>query len=210
MIKNGIIQDSHIKGTKVSIDLVPVSNKFARPAKPMTPSSITVHETGNANKGADAKAHAAYIKTVKTSVSWHFTVDDNEIYQHLPINENAWHAGDGGKGKGNTTSIAVEICINEDGDFQKAKENAKRLVQYLMNETGVKEVVPHKHWSGKECPRNILASGWDKFHSWLLEEDRANEVEQLKAERNFWKQRVYDMLNVAEKATIEGAKLYTK
>lgn len=35
-------------------------------------------------------------------------------------------------------------------------------------------------------------------------------VETLKAERDFWKQKVYEMLNVAEKATLEGAKLYTK
>lgn len=35
-------------------------------------------------------------------------------------------------------------------------------------------------------------------------------VETLKAERDFWKQKVYDMLNVAEKATLEGSKLYTK
>ncbi|WP_250540012.1 hypothetical protein, partial [Bacillus subtilis] len=24
--------------------------------------------------------------------SWHFTVDDSVIYQHLPIDENGWHA----------------------------------------------------------------------------------------------------------------------
>lgn len=205
MIKSGTIQESHIKGTKITIDLVPVSNKNARTGNPMKPSSITIHETGNTNKGAGAKSHSNYIKNIKTSVSWHFTVDDMEIYQHIPINENAWHAGDGAQGVGNRTSIAIEICVNQDGDFQKAKENAKRLVQYLMNETGVKSVVPHKQWSGKDCPRNILVSGWDKFHSWLME-DQTSEVEQLKAERDYWKRAVYDIINMAEKTTLGGGK----
>ena len=207
MIKNGIIQESHIKGIKVLIDLVPVSNKWARPANAMSPTSITIHETGNKRVGADAKAHTNYIDNMKgQSVSWHFTVDDKEIYQELPINENAWHAGDGGNGEGNRTSIAIEICINEDGDFEKAKENAKKLVQYLMRETGIKTVVPHKHWSGKQCPRQILAEGWDKFHSWLMEGDETSELEQLRAERDYWKNAVHELLNLAEKTTLNAHK----
>lgn len=202
MIKNGIIQDSHIKGTMVSIDLVPVSNKFARSARAMHPSSITIHETGNARKGADAKAHSAYIKTVKTPISWHFTVDEKSIYQHIPTNEIAWHAGDGGTGKGNTTSIAIELCVNADGDFKKTKENAKRLVQHLMNDTGIETVVPHKQWSGKDCPKNIIASGWDVFYNWLMNDD--GDIEKIIKERDYWKRAVYDLLNMAQKATLGG------
>lgn len=37
-----------------------------------------------------------------------------------------------------------------------------------------------------------------------------NEIEKLRAERDYWKQKVYDILNVAESATLEGSKLYTK
>ena len=61
-----------------------------------------------------------------------FTVDDKEIYQHLPLNENAWHAGDGAEGTGNRESIAIEIAVNEDGDYNKAVENARKLAAYLM------------------------------------------------------------------------------
>lgn len=176
----------------------------------MNPVSLTIHETGNPSRGSDAAAHAKYFASIKKNVSCHFVVDDHSIYQLIPIDEISWHAGDGGSGPGNNTSISIEICINEDGDFQKAKENARKLVQYLMRETGIKTVVPHKHWSGKQCPRNILAEGWDKFHKWLLEGDEANEIERLRAERDYWKQKVYDMLNLAESATLEGSKLYTK
>lgn len=207
---DGVLQNGELRGVEVIIDLIPLSNKKARPQHAMNPTSITIHETGNTARGAGAVAHSSYVNSVDNYVSWHFSVDDKFVIQELPVNENAWHAGDGGNGKGNRTSIAIEICVNSDGNFGKAKENAKKLVQYLMRETGIKEVVPHKHWSGKECPRNILAEGWDKFHSWLMEGDHTSEVEQLRAERDFWKQKVYDMLNLAESATLEGSKLYMK
>ena len=62
---------------------------------------ITVHDTGNTNSGATAEMHKRYITNLNnnpdsTSISWHFTVDEEGIIQHLPTNEVAWHAGDGG------------------------------------------------------------------------------------------------------------------
>lgn len=59
---------------------------------------VTVHNTGNSSKGAGAKNHASYIKSdgaAAIPVSWHYTVDDKEIYKHLPEEESAYHAGDG-------------------------------------------------------------------------------------------------------------------
>lgn len=163
MIKNGIIQDKSIQGVPVTVDLIPKSNITSRPAYHMVPMSITVHNTGNRSKGANAKSHTNYIDTAKGYVSWHFSVDDKEIYQELPVNENAWHAGDGGEGKGNRTSIAIEICEHEGINWAKAKENAAKLINYLLYNLNLKDVYPHKHWSGKYCPRVILNEGWDKF-----------------------------------------------
>lgn len=95
--------------------------------------------------------------------SWHFTVDQNEIYQSIPTNEVGWHAGDG-RGLGNMQSIGVEICVNSDGDFTRAKENAVWLIRYLMEKHNIpiSRVVPHKHWSGKDCPHEILPY-WNSF-----------------------------------------------
>ncbi|MFP3636962.1 N-acetylmuramoyl-L-alanine amidase family protein, partial [Bacillus sp. SIMBA_033] len=97
--------------------------------------------------------HASFVKRSSTAVSWHYTVDENCIYQHLPLNENGWHAG-AGRGTGNMKSIGIEICENADGNFEKAIENAQWLIRQLMQEQGISlsNVVPHKHWSGKECP----------------------------------------------------------
>lgn len=143
-------------------DFIPKRNKN-RPAYPMNPHYITVHNTSNTAKGADAASHARYVKKPETATSWHFTVDDKEIYQHLPLNENGWHAGDG-NGTGNRKSIGIEICENSDGDFEKAVSNAQWLIKKLMKEQGISfaNVVPHKHWSGKECPRKLL-NRWDSF-----------------------------------------------
>ena len=131
---------------------------------------ITIHETGNAARGADAAAHGSYLNSAAGEaalVSWHYTVDDHAIVQHLSDGETAYHAGDGSKGTGNARSIGVEICVNADGDFAKARENAASLVRLLMEEHGtpIGHVVQHNHWNGKDCPYTIrhTSGTWEAF-----------------------------------------------
>ncbi len=148
---------------KITKGFIPVGHNN-RPRYAMDPAYITVHNTANTEKGANAAMHARYVKNPETATSWHFTVDDKEIYQHLPLNENGWHAGDGNRGTGNRKSIGIEICENSDGDFEKAVANAQWLIKKLMKEQGISlaNVVPHQHWSGKYCPRKLL-DRWDSF-----------------------------------------------
>jgi len=147
--------------------IVPKSVKNVRPGGTMTPQYITIHETDNTKKGADAEAHANYAINGAGGATkgWHFTVDDKSIYQHLPTNEHGWHAGDGGNGTGNRKSIGIEICVNSDGDFAKACDNAAWLVRKLMSEHNIpiSRVVQHNHWSGKNCPRTLRKGGWRDF-----------------------------------------------
>ncbi|WP_437183302.1 N-acetylmuramoyl-L-alanine amidase [Shouchella miscanthi] len=142
-------------------DFIPASNGN-RPGYALNPTYITIHETANTSAGANAAMHARYVKNPTTAVSWHFTVDDGQtIYQHLPLNENGWHAGDGGSGTGNRQSIGIEICVNRDGDFQQAMRNAGQLTRQLMDQFQIPldRVVAHQHWSGKRCPANIINAG---------------------------------------------------
>ena len=142
-----------------------------RPGRDTNPDTyITIHETGNAAKGADAAAHAAYLDSdarERDLVSWHYSVDDHAIVQNLPDAETAYHAGDGKSGPGNATSIGVEICVNAGGDFEAAKANAAALVRLLMEEHGIHidHVVQHNHWNGKDCPKTIRATpgAWEAF-----------------------------------------------
>lgn len=164
MIKDGIIQIDNIYSTPFKVDLIPKNNTSSRPAYEMNPTSITVHNTGNSKKGANAEMHTEYVDNTTAYVSWHFTVDDKQIIQELPIIESAWHAGDGKTGKGNRTSIGIEICEQEGIDWEKAKENGIKLIKFLIeNVSTIEGVVPHQHWTGKYCPHLILDEGWDKF-----------------------------------------------
>lgn len=153
---------------KIIRDIVPKSVKNVRPGYKMTPRWITIHETDNTSPGAGARNHAIYLKNGAggASKSWHFTVDDKEIYQHLPTNEAGWHAGDGANGTGNRQSIGIVICVNRDGNYEKAKENAAWLVRKLMKEHNIpiERVVQHNRWSGKNCPRRMREEGkWGHF-----------------------------------------------
>lgn len=54
---------------------------------------ICIHDTGDNQNSAEAWANEVLTST--REVSWHFTVDDKDIYQQIPLNEVAYHAGDG-------------------------------------------------------------------------------------------------------------------
>ena len=117
---------------KITQMLIPESNKFTRPGVKMEPQYITLHETANTTKGATAHAHAKLQQSGNSrQASWHFTCGSDGIYQSIPTTEVAYHAGDG-SGDGNTKSIAIEICVNSDGNFAKAKANAIELIKHLM------------------------------------------------------------------------------
>jgi len=134
------------------------------------PRYITIHDTGNPHPGADALAHARYLKgdaAARRPASWHFTVDDQRAVQHLPLDEVGWHAGDGREGPGNRSSLAIEICQNADGDRARAEANAAELVADLLRryDLDVDRVVQHHRWSSKNCPAVLRGrpGGWEGF-----------------------------------------------
>ena len=176
ILKNGMT----IGKAKVTVDIVKKGNVKIRPAVIIIPKYITYHNTGNSGKGANADAHNKYIHNMAglqpkdtSYASWHFTVDHKNIYQHLPLNEMAWHCGDGSGAKsGNKTSIGIEICENIDmtsEQYKQAEENAIALGVYLASLLKIAEDnhVPHQKWSGKYCPRVILKrdGSFTKFHN---------------------------------------------
>lgn len=121
---------------------------------------ITVHETDNTSRGAGAQAHANYQRNGGGGASWHYQVDDKGVIQSYPDNRRLFHAGDG-RGHGNMSSIAIETCVNPDSDWGRTKQNLVELIRVLMQRHGIpaSRVVQHNHWSGKNCPRRMRASG---------------------------------------------------
>lgn len=150
---------------------IPKSNTFTRPGTTRKPRSITIHETDNTNVRANARAHALLqVNGNRRQASWHLQVDDEpEVYLSVPYNEVAWAAGDG-NGPGNMYSIHIEMCVNQDGNYEKTVKNTTALVRYLLNKfpsiTEI-DVVQHHNWSGKNCPRNLRSGAkginWNDF-----------------------------------------------
>jgi N-acetylmuramoyl-L-alanine amidase len=138
---------------------------------------ITIHETGNYRKTADAKRHAVYIYngSCGSKISWHFTCDSNVIVQHFEDNQACWHAGDG-SGPGNMSSISIEICVNSREGFKQACQNAAWLTAHLIRKhnLGIDAVVQHNKWNGKNCPAELRSGVWGISWADFLEMVREN------------------------------------
>jgi len=142
---------------------------------PLRARYITIHSTGN--RGATALQHARGMaagafrgksKWNRTGyMTWHFTVDDREAIQSLPLTIQGEHADH--NGPGNVTSIGIEICEFRNARQQAAAvDRAARLTAWVMREKGIplSHVVPHYHWPQrhfrnhqKNCPRILLDGG---------------------------------------------------
>jgi len=120
---------------------------------------ITFHETGNTSRGADAAAHANLQSNGNSrEASWHWTVDDTEAVQSFPHEARCWHAGSGTAGDGDDT-VAIEVCVNADGNLAQAWRNAAELARHIRaTDPRVGGLdVQHNHWSGKDCPTRLRA-----------------------------------------------------
>ena len=145
-------------------DFVPESKYKLKCPYSMTPEFVVIHNTAN---DASAKSEVNYMKGSSSATSYHFAVDDVEIRQAIPLDRNAWHAGDGNNGTGNRKGIAIEICYSKSGGerFLKAEENAARLTAKLLKERGwgIDRLKKHRDFSGKYCPHKTLDMGWERF-----------------------------------------------
>lgn len=130
----------------------------------MEPEMIVVHNTAN---DASAANEITYMNNNNNQVSFHFAIDDKEVRQGIPLNRNAWHAGDGGNGRGNRKGISIEICYSLSGGdrFIKAEQLAAKFIAQLLIERnwGLDKVTKHQDYSGKYCPHRTLDMGWTRF-----------------------------------------------
>jgi len=145
---------------------------------------VVIHDTANTAPGAGALSHANYLYDAalrgnELFTSWHYTIDDTYLYQHLPETERAFHAGDGSSlpgtsatylGGGNRNGIGIEMSINQDGDMMRtwqrtAKLSAALLLKYHLP---LEHLTYHEDFSGKICPRTLIEAGLiDLFESFV-------------------------------------------
>ena len=164
---------------KVTKDIIE-NGTAAKPDRKRTSTNyITLHNTGMAHESATAKGLNDFIHELKYTrqASWHFSIDDYEAYQHVNLDEVAWHAGDGSYkvgdvyyndsykswsiGGGNNNSIGIEICVYKGCDFNNTMRNVAKLVGKLLDDFNLtpSDVRQHYDFSGKNCPQVIRESG---------------------------------------------------
>lgn len=150
--------------------MVPIKQNLVSPDRyglkcpySMKPTRIVVHNTGN---DASAANEIAYMVRNDTEVGFHAAVDDQEIVQGIPLDRNAWGAGDG-NGQGNREGIQIEICWSKSGGprFVQAEQNAAEYIASLLKQYGwgLDKVTKHQDYNGKYCPHRTLDMGWDRF-----------------------------------------------
>ena len=159
-----------------------------RPGLSMSPQYITIHSTGNPKSTARNERAWLTNPSNKVTASWHIVVDEKEAIEAIPLNEVAWHAGDG-SGQGNRASIGIEIC--ESGNRAKTLENAVKLTAKLLKERGwgVDRLRRHYDWSGKICPRILQPNnwaGWEQFKRDVQKELSGGETVSTKNQPSSW------------------------
>ncbi len=137
------------------------------------PKYIVVHETDNFAAGANAGRHASAQSAGHLSTSVHYYCGSDGVYQAARHSDGTYSVGReyGGshlvKDATNRNTVNIEICVNSDGDYAKARQNAVELVRCLMKETGIpaERVIRHYDAKGKHCPRKMMDNAflWEDF-----------------------------------------------
>ncbi len=153
--------------TNYIIDHIPLTTpNNRRPAHPLAPKFITIHNTGNPSSTArNERAYLTNPGNTRTA-SYHIVIDEREAIECIPLDENAWAAGDGsGLASGNRTSIHIEIC--ESGNYTQTLNHAAELTAKLLKQYGltIEQLKRHFDWSGKICPRLMYEGG--KWTGWI-------------------------------------------
>ena len=149
---------------------------------------VVIHDTAGGAPTHTAESFAlnqvqANNNPDNTYISWHFTAGEDGIYQSLPLDEVAYHAGDGSHvygdiwysstynksdciGGGNRNGIGIESCINQGADYNTTLRMLAKLVAELLMEFNLStdRIKQHWHFSGKDCPGVIRHCGrWEEF-----------------------------------------------
>ena len=168
-------------------DLIPSGTHARKHNKSMRPRYITIHSTQNYSPDADAMQHSIAQKNGKLRaykrrggnrigyLSWHYSIDQGRVVQHLPDNEQGEHADF--DGPGNNYSLGLEMCENRGNSRAATTERTAKLAAYLMHKHNIpiSGIKAHYHWTrhglskpNKNCPHFLMDNGrpgkkWNAF-----------------------------------------------
>ena len=196
-----------INGIKVNKQLIDINYSQG---VTINPKYIVIHDTDNRQAGANAMANRNYFANhPNAKASAHYIIDEGNIIQALEDTWKGWHVGDGNNPNiNNSTTIAIELCVNKGNDFDKTLENGIELTKYLMNKYNIpaENVVMHRDASGKTCSRMMIEdrpSLWPYFKDRISGGDGSLEDDGLKPKMQ-GKVINASVLNVRESPSISG------
>lgn len=167
-----------LKQINLKRDYIPYGRHARKYKRRMNPRYITIHSTQNYSPSANAWQHSKALRNGKLRaskrpggnrigyLSWHYSIDQSVVVQHLPDNEQGEHADF--NGPGNNYSLGLEMCENRGNSRSRTVDRTAKLAAYLMKKHNIplKNVVPHYHWPRrglsklhKNCPHFLLDNG---------------------------------------------------
>lgn len=155
--------------TKIIKRILPKDHRL-RPGGNYKKQFITIHSTANLKSSAENERNWLDNPANKRQAAWHYCIDEKDVFQAIPDNEEAWHCGNE---TGNKFSLGIEIC--ESGNRRKTLENAVSFVAVKLMELGLTtdNLRKHKDWSNKNCPRIFVDKKYikdDMDWNWFVEE----------------------------------------
>jgi len=168
---------------KMIADFQDASRTSYRPGDINYQKYIVVHNTGN--YGATSTAYANHTwgsSTTGSIVSWHYTCGNDGIYQMIPANERAWHAGGNYwtsenlvnqvSDASNYSGIGIETATpgfpgvwNTDATYEWYETVYDSTATYLgmlvawlcvsLNFNPYTQIVQHHNTAGKNCPEQM-------------------------------------------------------
>ena len=139
-----------------------------------------MHWTANVGNGANALANRNYFNTFRlgNNTSAHYIVDDERIVLCVKDDEVAYHVGAkkytpigdriSEKVSPNLFLIGIEMCVNEDGDWNKTYKNSVELAAQILKKygLGIDNLYRHYDITGKDCPKMMIdKNAWEKFQT---------------------------------------------
>lgn len=179
------------------------------------PYYIVIHDTANKAVTAGAYNHYLYIQNHdNTKRSAHIYVDSKRAIQTIPFTTPAWHTGVWYVDKPevaactNFNSIAIEFCVNADGNIEQTIANVILITQQVMKQLEIPfaRIITHQQSSGKECPMTFVSDPrlkelfFNSLFKRTLINDKAlqNALEQLEAHKiinskDYWYAKAQDV-----------------
>lgn len=136
---------------------------------------IVIHDTGTYQSFGNANWIQNLFNTSARQASSHYGVDESTIMQYVEDKDVSYHAGKNIRSSSdprskvtNSSSIGIELCVNEGNDWNKTRQNGVALTAQLLIKYGLTpdKVYTHNDVSGKQCPWHMLGKypgQWEDF-----------------------------------------------